>query len=155
MIGRRQQVLSPLVLRDHVAFGVDDHDRVGERIHDRGQHLALLVESASGESEFFDSGHPRQNGSGEGRSVYQCCQSHIVDRCLEKSNAAGRVTEPPTPIRRCAPSDLTAFQRHLLEVGFRENNRRAPELRLRKWDRRPLAEWNSWEWRYPIAAHRV
>src|SRR5712672_1005928 len=148
-------MLRPLVLRDHVPLGVDDHDRVGERIHDRGQHLALLVESAGREAEFLDSGHARQNRSGESGSVNESGQSYVVDRSLEKSDAAGRVTEPSTSIGRGPPSHLTSLELHFLELGFRENSWRAPELWLRKWDRRPLSERDSRKRRYPVAAYRV
>ena len=59
-----------LVLSYDVAVGVDDDDRIGERIHDRGQHLALLIEATSGETEFLNRGHASQNRAGEGSCVH-------------------------------------------------------------------------------------
>ena len=57
LVAGREQVLGALVLDDDVVLRVDDHDRIGKRVHDRGEHLALLVQATAGEPELLDGRH--------------------------------------------------------------------------------------------------
>ena len=135
-------MLGALVLDDDVALCIDDHDRIGERVHDRRQHFALLIQPSGGETEFLDSSHARQYRSRQSRRVHQRAQNVVVEAGFEQHYPSGSVPEFSSPVDDCSPAHLAAGQVDHVELAVAEKVRRAPKLGLRERDRRPLPEGN-------------
>src|SRR4051812_20706112 len=65
------------------------------------------------------------------------------------------MSEVSPPIDHRPVSELTTLELDEIQLAFLEQQGRAPKQRLRKWNRRPLAEWQIRERRGVFTADRV
>ena len=121
------------VLHDDVGGRIGDDDRIGKRVDDRRQQIALLIETLGRLPISLHVLRAREHRSREQSGAGQGVRVDVHARALEQDHGKGRVPDAAAAFRSGELWQLAAGRRNRrAQTLLRHDRRRSALLRLRK-----------------------